>query len=146
MKKNSFIFSILGMVLMACNQEPKPLQGEKIKQETTAEVVQNQALTALALSENHFNFGKIKKGEKVEHNYEVTNMGEVPLIIAEVKPGCGCTAPDFTKTPILPGEKGNIILSFDSSNFEGLVSKQAVVFANVEKSPITLTFTAEIEP
>ena len=102
--------------------------------------------TTVALSESNFAFGKIKKGEKVEHVYEVTNTGTNPLVISEVKPACGCTVPDYTKEPILPGQKGKITLKFDSASFDGLVSKQAEVYANVEKAPIVLSFSADIQP
>ena len=102
--------------------------------------------TTVAFSESDFKFGKIKKGDKVEHVYEVTNTGTNPLVISEVKPACGCTVPDYTKDPILPGQKGKITLKFDSSSFDGLVNKQVEVFANVEKSPILLTFSADIQP
>ncbi|MBB4807586.1 hypothetical protein HNP38_002892 [Chryseobacterium defluvii] len=106
----------------------------------------DQPLTTIALSESNFDFGKIKKGEKVQHVYEITNTGTNPLVISEVKPGCGCTAPEFTKEPILPGKKGKITLSFDSTNFDNNVQKYADVYANVEKAPIKLTFTANIQP
>lgn len=102
--------------------------------------------TTIAFSESDFKFGKIKKGDKVEHVYEVTNTGTNPLVISEVKPACGCTVPDYTKDPILPGQKGKITLKFDSSSFDGMVNKQAEVFANVEKSPIVLSFSADIQP
>ena len=102
--------------------------------------------TTVALSESNFAFGKIKKGDKVEHVYEVTNTGTNPLVISEVKPACGCTVPDYTKEPILPGQKGKITLKFDSASFDGLVSKQAKVYANVEKSPIVISFSADIQP
>ncbi|MCJ8153568.1 DUF1573 domain-containing protein [Chryseobacterium sp. SSA4.19] len=117
-----------------------------VSSETAAAPASNQPLTTVALSESNFDFGKIKKGDKVEHVYEVTNTGTNPLVISEVKPGCGCTAPDFTKEPIMPGKKGKITLHFDSSNFDGNVNKFADVFANVEKAPIKLTFTANIQP
>lgn len=107
--------------------------------------VSNAPLTNIALSESAFDFGDIKKGDKVEHVYEITNTGSNPLIISEVKPGCGCTAPDYTKEPIMPGQKGKVTLSFDSSSFENTVQKYADVYANVEKSPIRLTFTANIK-
>ncbi|MDQ1160571.1 hypothetical protein QE422_000939 [Chryseobacterium sp. SORGH_AS 447] len=115
-------------------------------EQTAATPASNQPLTTVALSESNFDFGKIKKGEKVQHVYEITNTGSNPLVISEVKPGCGCTAPDFTKEPIMPGKKGKITLHFDSTNFDGNVSKFADVFANVEKMPIKLTFTANIQP
>ncbi len=100
--------------------------------------------TTVALSESDFSFGTIKKGEVKSHTYEITNTGTNPLILSEVKPGCGCTVPDFTKEPILPGKKGKITLNFDSSNFDGAVSKAADIFANVENAPIRIGFTADI--
>jgi len=105
-----------------------------------------QVLTNLALSEPEFDFGKIKKGDKVEHVYEVTNTGKNPLIISSVVPTCGCTVPEFTKDPIMPGQKGKITLKFDSTNFQGIVHKTAQLYANVSQVPIELKFTANIQP
>lgn len=108
------------------------------------EEAQKNPLTTVALKESDFSFGKIKKGDVVEHVYEITNTGTKPLIISSVKPGCGCTAPDFTKDPILPGKSGKVTLKFDSSSFDGNVAKAADIYANVEKAPIRIGFTAEI--
>lgn len=169
MKKTLSIIalSIIGFGLVSCKKENKEAQSPEtvatdstvvgtpattdsaatpVTGEAQAAPVSNEPSTSIALSESNFDFGKIKKGDKVEHVYEVTNTGKNPLVISEVKPGCGCTAPDFTKEPILPGKKGKITLHFDSSNFDGNVQKYADVFANVEKAPIKLTFTANIQP
>ncbi|WP_374465359.1 DUF1573 domain-containing protein [Chryseobacterium sp.] len=168
MKKTLSIIalSIIGFGLVSCKKENKETQGTETATTDSAAVaaplttdsaatpatgeaaapVFNQPSTSVALSENSFDFGKIKKGDKVEHVYEITNTGKNPLIISEVKPGCGCTAPDFTKEPIMPGKKGKVTLHFDSSSFDGNVQKYADVFANVEKAPIRLTFTANIQP
>lgn len=123
-----------------------PVGGETVAPAASTPAASNQPSTTIALSESNFDFGTIKKGNKVQHVYEVTNTGNNPLVISEVKPGCGCTAPEFTKEPILPGKKGKITLSFDSTNFDGSVQKYADVFANVDKAPIKLTFTANIQP
>lgn len=105
---------------------------------------QSHPITNATLSSSHYDFKDVKKGEVVEHDYEITNTGSNPLIISEVKPGCGCTAPKFTNTPILPGEKGHVTLKFDSSSFDGPQSKQAEVYLNVENAPIILSFTANV--
>jgi hypothetical protein len=161
--------SIIGSGLVSCKKGNKETQGTTTAESVTATTSptdstvsvaapatpgetaitpakSDKPLTTIALSESEFNFGNIKKGDKVEHVYEVTNTGTNPLVISEVKPGCGCTAPDFTKDPILPGKKGKITLHFDSSNFDGNVQKYADVYANVEKSPVRLTFNANIQP
>jgi len=169
MKKSLSIIalSIIGFGLVSCKKEENKelqnsetiapdslntLHGDSLPQKTETSVageaaapLSNQPLTTVALSESNFDFGNIKKGDKVNHVYEITNTGTNPLIISEVKPGCGCTAPEFTKDPILPGKKGKITLSFDSSSFDGSVQKYADVFANVEKAPIKLTFNANIQ-
>lgn len=149
---------IAALALTSCKKDQKADQ--LVVQEETAQIeapvvesqdemlkaAQSKPLTNVALSESQFDFGKIKKGDHKEHTYEITNTGENPLIISQVKPGCGCTVPDYTKEPILPGKKGLITLKFDSSNFDGLVNKQAEVYANVEKAPIVITFSADIQP
>ncbi|MEG0761990.1 Protein of unknown function [Chryseobacterium piscicola] len=166
MKKTVSIIalSVIGLGLVSCKKETKetptalntnadstvaPAQDSiapMVSGESTPATASSSPITTIALSESNFDFGKIKKGDKVSHVYEITNMGKNPLVISEVKPGCGCTAPEFTKEPILPGKKGKITLSFDSSTFDGAVQKFADVYANVEKAPIKLTFNANIEP
>ena len=167
MKKTIFILALATLAITSCkeNQKADALQQEVItteetnsptvevdassqpvnSQEKLVKEAQSKPLTTLILSQSHYDFGKVKKGEKVDHDYEITNNGNNPLIISHVKPGCGCTAPEFTKEPILPGQKGKITLSFDSSNFDGQQYKQAEVYANVEKAPIVITFSADVQ-
>lgn len=114
---------------------------------TTEEMVekaQKMSKTTVALSSADHDFGNVKKGQKVQHIYEITNTGKVPLIISNVRPACGCTAPDYTKEPIAPGKKGKVTLSFDSSSFNGMQNKTAEVFTNTEKTPIILSFKANV--
>lgn len=158
MKRNILILAVLAVGFTSCKKDESPdqlvvdeqfeaaaVENQQImSQDALIADAQSKPLTNLVLSENHWDFKDVKKGESVEHVYEVTNMGENPLIISQVKPGCGCTAPDYTREPIMPGQKGQITLKFDSSNFDGLQNKQAEVYANVEKNPIVLTFSANV--
>lgn len=158
--KNTFKLLPLAVIfsLLACkkNQPAEQLiteevatevaQPEIMSEEAMLKEAQSKPLTTVALSEAMFEFGVIKKGEQKEHTYEITNTGANPLIISQVKPGCGCTVPDYTKEPILPGKKGMITLKFDSSSFDGLVNKQAEVYANVEKAPMIISFSADVQP
>lgn len=79
---------------------------------------------------NHYNFGKIKQGEKVEHNFEFTNVGKSPLIIKEAYGNCGCTIPHYPTEPIAPEGSGKIKVVFNSSNKLNRIYKQVVVIAN----------------
>lgn len=163
MKKIVKILSIgmlAGTTLLACKKTEQvtadELTAENMPAASTAATpvvsetdltaaAQKHPLTTVALSESMHDFGTLKPGQVVEHIYEITNTGENPLIISEVKPGCGCTAPDYTKTPILPGEKGQVTLKFDSAGFEGMQHKTASVYTNTVESPIILNFTATIQ-
>jgi hypothetical protein len=86
-------------VVDALSQHETPEESEMLKE------AQSKPLTTIAFSETDHNFGDIKKGEKVEHVYEVTNTGTNPLIISNVKPGCGCTVPDYTKSRSYQGKR-----------------------------------------
>ncbi len=93
--------------------------------------------TTIKFDEGNYDFKEIKKGEKATHVFSFTNAGKRPLILSEVRPSCGCTTPNYTKDPVLPGRKGSITVTFDSSNFEeGLISKTVAVSGNFKTEVI----------
>jgi len=57
-------------------------------------------------NEEKHDFGKIPQGTPVTTVFEFTNIGKSPLILADVRPTCGCTIADYTKVPVKPGDKG----------------------------------------
>ncbi|GAB4478975.1 MAG: hypothetical protein OHK0057_30530 [Thermoflexibacter sp.] len=90
-------------------------------------------------------FGTIKEGEVVKHKFTFKNVGDVPLVISDVKPTCGCTTTNFTKTPVMPNGQGEIELQFDSSGKAGPQHKPVTVLANVEGGQTQLVLTATVE-
>ena len=89
MKKLILTILCLGLLsASACKKEEKV---EMDSSELIEQMVQEEAevndmeqpseLTSLALSENSHDFGDVKKGESVEHTYEVTNIGNNPAKI-----------------------------------------------------------------
>ena len=61
-------------------------------------------------------FGTFSASDPVKKcTFTLTNTGDAPLIIHQVLPSCGCTVADFTKTPINPGEKGKIEVTYNGS-------------------------------
>ena len=124
--------------------DPNQLPPSPPPQENLIEDAKKNPITTLALSESNYDFKDVKKGKVVDHKFEITNTGKNPLIISAVKPGCGCTVPEYTTDPILPGKKGFVNLKFDSSSFDGLQNKSAEVYANVESVPIILSFSANV--
>ncbi len=69
--------------------------------------------TSLKFTENEYQIGEIKLGEKVNMEFEYENTGDVDLII-EVMTACHCTAFEYDKEPLKPGEKAKIYVTYDS--------------------------------
>jgi hypothetical protein len=78
-----------------------------------------------------YDFGKIKEeGGKVTGKFVFTNVGNEPLQLTNVRPGCGCTAANYTKDPIAPGEQGYIEATYNPYNRPGAFNKNIRVTTN----------------
>ena len=81
-----------------------------------------------------YDFGKIKEeGGKVTGKFIFTNVGNEPLELTNVRPGCGCTAANYTKGAIAPGEKGYIEATYNPYNRPGSFNKNIRVTTNEPK-------------
>ena len=74
-------------------------------------------------------YGKIIKGSEGERTFVFINVGDAPLIIQSIKSSCGCTVPKKPENPIMPGEKGEIKVSYDTKRIGGF-SKQITILSN----------------
>ena len=83
-------------------------------------------------------FGKIKEEDgSVMHEFVFTNTGSVPLVIKRVTASCGCTTPDWTKAPVVPGDKGYVKATYNPRNRPGKFNKTISVSSNANK-PVTI--------
>ena len=63
--------------------------------------------------------------------FTFTNVGDAPLIINQAVASCGCTVPEFTRTPVKPGEKGQIKVTYNGTGkFPGHFKKSITVRTN----------------
>lgn len=76
-------------------------------------------------------YGKINKGSNGEKTFVFTNVGDKPLIIKNVQSSCGCTIPKKPENPIMPGEKGEIKVSYDTKRVGGF-SKSITIMSNAK--------------
>src|ERR1700761_3913605 len=99
---------VAGMLLTGCSQNQT--------NNTTASTTANAAdAPAMKFDKITHDFGKIKAGEKVTYDFKFTNSGKSPLIITDAIATCGCTKPEWPKTPVKPGESGAIHVTFNSA-------------------------------
>lgn len=78
-------------------------------------------------------YGKVALGSDGKRTFEFTNVGDAPLIIKDIKSTCGCTVPKKPEKPIMPGEKGQIEVSYDTKRPGGF-SKAITIISNAKKS------------
>ena len=75
---------------------------------------------------------------KVSCTFEFTNTGKSDLIVQNVKASCGCTTPDWTKTPVKPGEKGFVEATYNATGRPGAFSKTITVTTNAGEQVLTI--------
>ena len=94
---------------------------------------------AIQFEETEHDFGQIKIGDKVTHKFKFKSTGKTALIISNTDASCGCTVPSWPRTPIAPGETGEIEVSFNSANkTAGQTTKRVTVSANTFPSQTVL--------
>lgn len=111
-----------------------------------AETKPEGPLPVAAFAKLEHDFGTIREGQVVEYTYTVKNTGEAPLIIQNAQPSCGCTAPDWTKTPIPVGGTGYVKAKFDSNGKPNIQNKSITVTANTWPKQTVLRFKAMVTP
>ena len=79
------------------------------------------------------NYGSINQGANGEKTFVFTNIGKEPLIINRIQSSCGCTVPKKPEQPIMPGEKGEIKVSYDTKRVGGF-SKIITIYSNAKKN------------
>ncbi len=94
-------------------------------------------------NEEKHDFGKIPQGTPVTTVFEFTNVGKEPLIITDVRPTCGCTIADFTKTPVKAGDKGIIKITYNAA-FVAPFTKTIVVTSNASTPVKNLIIVGEV--
>ncbi len=93
-----------------------------------------------------FEFGTLKQGEKVVHNFTFKNTGKTDLVIRKIKAACGCTATNPEKMVIKPGETSHITSTFNSAGKKGRQNRTITVITNdPSQSSIVLKMTGNVE-
>jgi hypothetical protein len=113
---------------------------------TPADAKPEGPLPTLEFDRTDYDFGTIKEGQKVNYTYKFKNTGAAPLIVQNVQPSCGCTAPDWSKEPVPVGGMGYVKVEFDSNGKPGMQNKNVTVTANTWPKQMKLTFKAMVTP
>ena len=165
MKRLNLLFvALFAITLFACSDKEAEkriaeLESRLAELETTNQPVRTPAeahaepetkpegpLPELKFEQTEHDFGTINEGDVVEHTFKFTNTGDAPLIIQNAAGSCGCTVPTWTKSPIAPGESGEITAKFDSKGRVNLQNKTVTVTANTWPKQTMLKIRSMVTP
>ena len=104
-----------------------------------------QEKAEIKFSETTHDFGEIMEDDgDVTCEFIVTNTGNAPLELTRVSPSCGCTTPDWTKTPIAPGKTGSVKATYKVKGSASSFSKTISVYSNAQEAPFILTIKGKV--
>tara|TARA_B110000037_G_scaffold221110_1_gene290871 strand:+ start:10078 stop:10533 length:456 start_codon:yes stop_codon:yes gene_type:complete len=140
------IVSILALLFLgSCSSNDGEITTDIVNNpNTAAEQVDPEKLPSMTFDNELFEFGEITQGESVSYSYTFTNTGKTDLIITSAKGSCGCTVPEWPKTPIKPGEKSQIDVVFNSEGKKGRQHKKVTVLANTQPSTNVVALSGEV--
>ncbi len=147
MKTPQFLLLVLFSVAIACNSssDDKAITTDLVASPLTA----NQSAKAVAVPEiemleTSYDFGKMQQGESVTHDFVLKNIGEADLIISAAKGSCGCTVPQWPKTPIAQGEEATIKVTYNSAGKKGKQNKTVTLVTNAIPNTKVLTINGNV--
>lgn len=101
----------------------------------------------LVFTPDAWDFGRIEEsGGRVSHTFTGVNRGERPVVILDVVTSCGCTVPEFSRKPVLPGDSTRVTVTFDPMNRPGIFSKELGVYSSERRRIASLSVSGSVIP
>lgn len=138
----SLLFSVTFVYAQNATKPTQPVQQAQTETAKPA-VVDNPNAADISFTKTVHDYGTIFAGGDGNSEFEFTNTGKEPLILASVKSSCGCTVPSWPREPIMPGKKETIKVKYDTSRI-GPINKTITVMSNAKTSPVILKITGNV--
>jgi Protein of unknown function (DUF1573) len=90
-----------------------------------------------------YNFGKIKQGVPVTHDFQFTNISEQPVVIEFAQASCGCTTPTWPQGAVAKNKVDKVSAGFNAATL-GIFDKPITVKVAGVDQPLTLKITGEV--
>jgi carbon monoxide dehydrogenase subunit G len=140
------LFSILSLLfILTSNTEGVAQKAVKVTAKGIPAVKSvKKTSPAVKMAQIHFaqttiDLGTLKENAIVEKRFTFVNEGNDNLVILNAEGSCGCTVPTFSKEPIPPNGKGEIVVKYTAKNMMGPQKKTITVTTNGKPEIIKLT-------
>ena len=148
MKKSIFIVLVCGasfiLPTMACTNSADAKN--TVEQTSVQNVKPEDSFAKIQFDKLRADMGKFPSKDPVHKaEFQFTNTGTAPLVIHQALASCGCTVPTYPKTPIKPGEKGVIEVTYNGTGkFPGHFQKTITIRTNATNEVVRLTIEGEM--
>lgn len=114
-------------------------QEKKLKPqaEKTMELKAAKSQERMVFEETTIDYGTIAQNSDGKRVFKFVNNSDKPLVIARAKGSCGCTVPSYPKKPVMPGESGEIEVTYDTKRL-GKFKKSVTITTNLSKEDTVL--------
>lgn len=83
----------------------------------------------------------------VTYTFTFTNVGDAPLVIHQAVASCGCTVPEYTQEPVLPGKKGTVKVTYNGTGrYPGHFKKSITLRTNAKTEMLRLFIEGNMTP
>lgn len=105
-----------------------------------ATTIMAQSAAEIKFDKLTHNFGTFSESTPVQKcTFNFTNTGNAPLVINQAVASCGCTVPEYTKSPVAPGQTGKITITYNGKGkFPGHFKKSITIRTNAATSMVRL--------
>ena len=98
----------------------------------------------MKFAQDTLDYGTISPGSNGMKIFKLTNQGNAPLVISDVRSSCGCTVPKKPTAPIMPGKQGEIEVVYDTQRV-GPIRKTIYVYSNAGAEPKQLYIVGQVD-
>jgi hypothetical protein len=116
--------------------------GQKVSDQALFTI--RQTVSPVSWKAESIDVGEIPQGTPKDVVFEFKNTGKSDVIITNVKAACGCTATDYTKTPVKPGQSAKVTATYNAAA-KGAFSKTVTVTTNAEEASKVLVFKGTVK-
>jgi hypothetical protein len=110
------------------------------------QVADSTHFAELTFVEDFFDAGTLHSGELVKHSFKFRNTGNIPLVVKDIIPSCGCTKVDVTSRILKPDEEAIVEVVFDTKGWFGSQYKSVTLRTNGVIREKSVTLKANVIP
>ena len=102
--------------------------------------VSAQGKADIKFDKTSHNFGTFSENDPVVSCvFTFTNVGDAPLVIHQAVASCGCTVPEYTQEPVLPGKTGTVKITYNGTGkYPGHFKKSITLRTNAKTEMMRL--------